>query len=270
MDVLVGGAAVLVKHALRRKRGWRASTLVKLRKRGFRTVLPRITLSGPEVGQSHWLHCEKGPAEAVFPPPSKEDQPATGAAKTVNICHHQDCPVFIYTSEVMHRVADVCLWVGNEFRYMANILSEPWFRSFNIELWCSSSSLVRSATKTDIRRLERTGRTAERIIGAPLPSLQELYTSRVRKRAKKVTLDSSHPAHSLIELLPSGRRYRAQKQPDTRTVFTPRPYPTWTIHNTPQHCTAVNNSSNLHLYIGHMHMQMQTHLAIKLFLILKF
>ncbi len=53
LDVLVGGAAVLVKHALRRKRGWRAGTLVKLRKRGFRTVLPRITLSGPEVGQSH-------------------------------------------------------------------------------------------------------------------------------------------------------------------------------------------------------------------------
>jgi len=80
--------------------------------------------------------------------------------------------------------------------------------------------------KTDIRRLQQTGRTAERIISAPLPSLQELYTSRVRKMAKKVTLDPSHPAHSLIELLPSGRRYRAQKQPDTRTVFTPRPYPT--------------------------------------------
>ncbi len=135
-------------------------------------------------------------------------------------------------------------------------------------LSCGAQAWFGSATKTDIRRLQWTGRTAERIIGAPLPSLQELYTSRVRKRAKKVTLDPSHPAHSLIELLPSGRRYRAQKQPDTRTVFTPRPYPTWTTHNTPQHCTSVNNSSNLHLYIGHMHMQ--THLAIKLFLILKF
>ncbi|KAK3548630.1 hypothetical protein QTP70_015943, partial [Hemibagrus guttatus] len=34
-----------------------------------------------------------------------------------------------------------------------------------------------SATKSDIRRLQRTVRTAERIIGAPLPTLQELYTS---------------------------------------------------------------------------------------------
>ncbi len=64
---------------------------------------------------------------------------------------------------------------------------------------CSSITVwFGSATKTDIRRLQRTVRTAERIIGAPLPSLQELYTSRVRKRAKKVTLDPSHQAHSLF------------------------------------------------------------------------
>ncbi|KAK3553519.1 hypothetical protein QTP70_004199 [Hemibagrus guttatus] len=36
-----------------------------------------------------------------------------------------------------------------------------------------------SATKSDIRRLQRTVRSAERIIGAPLPTLQELYTSRL-------------------------------------------------------------------------------------------
>ncbi|KAK3554523.1 hypothetical protein QTP70_024429 [Hemibagrus guttatus] len=66
-----------------------------------------------------------------------------------------------------------------------------------------------SATKSDIRRLQRTVQTAERIIGAPLPTLQELYTSRVRKRALKITLDPSHPGHILFDLLPSGRRYRA-------------------------------------------------------------
>ncbi|KAK3564663.1 hypothetical protein QTP86_024528, partial [Hemibagrus guttatus] len=66
-----------------------------------------------------------------------------------------------------------------------------------------------SATKSDIRRLQTTVRTAERIIGAPLPTLQELYTSRVRKRAQKITLDPSHPGHLLFDLLPSGRRYRA-------------------------------------------------------------
>ncbi|KAK3553460.1 hypothetical protein QTP70_003505 [Hemibagrus guttatus] len=66
-----------------------------------------------------------------------------------------------------------------------------------------------SATKSDIRRLQRTVQTAERITVAPLPTLQELYTFRVRKRALKITLDPSHPGHLLFDLLPSGRRYRA-------------------------------------------------------------
>ncbi|KAK3524985.1 hypothetical protein QTP86_012193 [Hemibagrus guttatus] len=60
-----------------------------------------------------------------------------------------------------------------------------------------------SATKSEIRRLHRMVRTAERIIGAPLPTLQELYTIRVRKRAQKITLDPSHPGHLLFDLLPS-------------------------------------------------------------------
>ncbi len=37
-------------------------------------------LSGPEVGQSHRLHYEKGPAKAALPSPAEEVQPATGDA----------------------------------------------------------------------------------------------------------------------------------------------------------------------------------------------
>ncbi len=73
----------------------------------------------------------------------------------------------------------------------------------SITVWFSS------ATKSDLRRLRRVVRTAERIIGTTLPTLQELYLSRVSKRAGKITLDPSHPAHSLFELLPSGQCYRA-------------------------------------------------------------
>ncbi len=61
-----------------------------------------------------------------------------------------------------------------------------------------------SATKSGMRRLQRMVRCVKRIIGGPL---QELYTSRVRKRAQKITLDPSHPSHPLFELLPSGRRH---------------------------------------------------------------
>ncbi len=73
----------------------------------------------------------------------------------------------------------------------------------SITVWFSS------VTKSDLRRLRRVVRTAKRIIGTPLPTLQELYLSRVSKRAGTITLDPSHPAHSLFEMLPSGRHYRA-------------------------------------------------------------
>ncbi len=57
------------------------------------------------------------------------------------------------------------------------------------------------ATKSDLRRLRRVVRAAERIIGTTLPSLQELFSSRVNKRAGKIPLDHSHPAQSFFELL---------------------------------------------------------------------
>ncbi len=104
------------------------------------------------------------------------------------------------------------------------------FYSAIIESFLCSSITVwfGSATKADIRRLQRTVWTAERMIGAPVPSLQDLYISRVRKRAKKVTLDPSHPAHSLFELLLSGQRYRSHSIKTTRhkNRVSPRPYPT--------------------------------------------
>ncbi len=80
----------------------------------------------------------------------------------------------------------------------------------SITVWFSS------ATKSDLRRLRRVVRTAEWIVGTTLPTLQELYLSRVSKRAGKITLDPSHPAHSLFELLPSGRCYRALSTRTTR------------------------------------------------------
>ncbi len=83
-------------------------------------------------------------------------------------------------------------------------------------LWTSITVWFSSATKSDLRRLQRVVRTAERIIGTTLPTLQELYSSRVSKRAGKITLDPSHPAHSLFELLPSGQRYRALSTRTTR------------------------------------------------------
>ncbi len=64
---------------------------------------------------------------------------------------------------------------------------------------CSSITVwFGSASKSDIRRLQRTVRTAERIIGVHLPSLQDLYYSRVKKRAGNIITDPSHPGHDLF------------------------------------------------------------------------
>ncbi|KAL0161681.1 hypothetical protein M9458_045406, partial [Cirrhinus mrigala] len=72
---------------------------------------------------------------------------------------------------------------------------------------CSSITVwFGAASKSDIRRLQWTVRTAERIIGVHLPNLQDLYISRVKKWAGNNIQDPSHPGHNLFALLPSGRR----------------------------------------------------------------
>ena len=82
---------------------------------------------------------------------------------------------------------------------------------------CSSITVwFGAATQHDKHRLQRTIRTAEKIIGAPLPSLQDLYIGRTRKRAENIIKDPSHPAHTLFDLLPSGRRYRSLRTKTTR------------------------------------------------------
>ncbi len=54
------------------------------------------TISQDLKWDNHIDSCEKGPAEAVFPPPAKEVQPSSGAVETVILCHHRVCPMFFY------------------------------------------------------------------------------------------------------------------------------------------------------------------------------
>ncbi|KAK0133341.1 putative RNA-directed DNA polymerase from transposon BS [Merluccius polli] len=66
----------------------------------------------------------------------------------------------------------------------------------------------------DRKLVQRVINTAQRIIGCPLPSLEEIGKTRLLSKATKIIKDCSHPGHSLFELLPSGRCYRCLK---TRT-----------------------------------------------------
>uniref|UniRef100_A0AAV2LTR1 Alkylated DNA repair protein AlkB homologue 8 N-terminal domain-containing protein n=1 Tax=Knipowitschia caucasica TaxID=637954 RepID=A0AAV2LTR1_KNICA len=61
----------------------------------------------------------------------------------------------------------------------------------------------------DKQRLQCIMRSAEKVIGRSLPSLQNLYVARARGRAGRITAGPSHPAHGLFQPLPSGRRLRS-------------------------------------------------------------
>uniref|UniRef100_A0A3B4G6L3 Reverse transcriptase domain-containing protein n=1 Tax=Pundamilia nyererei TaxID=303518 RepID=A0A3B4G6L3_9CICH len=80
-----------------------------------------------------------------------------------------------------------------------------------IESILTSSITVWYAGTTirDKQRLQRVVRSAEKVIGCKLPSLQDLYTSRTLRRAARISADPSHPGYSLFDLLPSGRRLRS-------------------------------------------------------------
>ncbi|KAL0149199.1 hypothetical protein M9458_055433 [Cirrhinus mrigala] len=59
----------------------------------------------------------------------------------------------------------------------------------------------------DRKRLQRIVKTAENIIGVPLPSLQDIFHKRSVRRAYNIVQDPSHPSHRLFSLLPSKRRF---------------------------------------------------------------
>ncbi len=104
----------------------------------------------------------------------------------------------------------------------------------SITVWFSS------ATKSDLRRLRRVVRTAERIIGTTLSTLQELHSSRVSKRADKITLDphiQNTPSLNYYRLIDATELW-APERPDTETVSSLRQSISWTLdikrgtHNT--------------------------------------
>lgn len=66
----------------------------------------------------------------------------------------------------------------------------------------------------DKSALQRVIDMAQKIIGCSLPCLDDIANSRYLSRAANIIKDSSHPNNQLLDLLPSGRRYRSHK---TRT-----------------------------------------------------
>ncbi len=62
----------------------------------------------------------------------------------------------------------------------------------------------------------KTLRTVRHIVGGELPSLQDIYTRRCTRKARRIIKDSSHPSHRLLSLLPSGRLLRSIRSRTSR------------------------------------------------------
>ena len=61
----------------------------------------------------------------------------------------------------------------------------------------------------DKAKLNRVVREASKIIGKPQKPLSEIHKNFVKKKAKKILKDRTHPLNSAFEILRSGRRLRA-------------------------------------------------------------
>ncbi len=73
-----------------------------------------------------------------------------------------------------------------------------------------------NSTAGNHKALQRVVRTACHIVGGELPSLQDIYTRRCIRKARRIISDSSHPSHRLLSLLPSGRRLRSIRSRTSR------------------------------------------------------
>ncbi len=73
-----------------------------------------------------------------------------------------------------------------------------------------------NSTAGNRRALQRVVKTARHIVGGELPSLQDIYTRRCTRKAQRIIKDSSHTSHSLLSLLPSGRRLRSIRSRTSR------------------------------------------------------
>ncbi len=85
-----------------------------------------------------------------------------------------------------------------------------FYRSIIESIFCHCITVwYTSCTIQNRRDLARIVKSAQRIVGTKLPDLDNIYASRLYRKASNIIKDSTHPSHRLFESLPSGQRYRA-------------------------------------------------------------
>ncbi|KAK3565359.1 hypothetical protein QTP86_007116 [Hemibagrus guttatus] len=106
------------------------------------------------------------------------------------------------------------LWQLKKFLLPVKMLVNFYTAIIESILTSSITVWFAAATARDKAKLQRVIHSAEKVIGCSLPSLQELYVSRSRRHAAKITANPSHPGNELFRSLPSGKRLRSMR---TRT-----------------------------------------------------
>ena len=83
----------------------------------------------------------------------------------------------------------------------------------------------------DRKAIQRVVRTAEKIIGCSLPSIEEIHETRCRKKAMSIIKDLNHPGHHLFTPLQSGRRYRSIRTSSNRFKNSFYPQAVWLLNS---------------------------------------
>ncbi len=81
--------------------------------------------------------------------------------------------------------------------------------TFSLIVWFGSSTAQQRSQICNITR------AASKIIGCDLPTIDEIYVSRLQKQSLTILKDPLHPARHLFTPLPSGRCLRAIKTKST-------------------------------------------------------
>ena len=96
-----------------------------------------------------------------------------------------------------------------KFRVNKTILTQFYQAVIESVLTFSITVSFGSARIHSKNMLERIVKTASKITGSKLPSIESIYTTRTLRKATTIISDSTHPANHLFESFPSGKRFRS-------------------------------------------------------------
>uniref|UniRef100_A0A3Q3GWF6 Reverse transcriptase domain-containing protein n=1 Tax=Labrus bergylta TaxID=56723 RepID=A0A3Q3GWF6_9LABR len=111
----------------------------------------------------------------------------------------------------------------------------------SVSVWYGNCSVA------DRKALQRVVKTAQRITRCPLPAIEDVQRKRCLRRARGILKDSSHPAHRLFTLLPSGRRFRSLRTRTSRLRNSFFPRAVSLLNSTPRTLNSVSLSLSLSL-----------------------